>query len=92
MRAFYEGIFEGFSELRLIPLDLVVEGDKLAACFRMQGKHTGAFRGAAASGRDISVDGITVMRFENGKCVERRSSMDFLGLLTQIGVLAPPGG
>jgi hypothetical protein len=34
--------------------------------------------------------GITILRFDAGRCVERWSQADFLGLLGQLGVL--PGG
>lgn len=34
--------------------------------------------------------GITILRFEGGKCVERWSQADFLGLMRQLGVIPTP--
>jgi predicted ester cyclase len=42
----------------------------------MTGTHRGAFLGIAPTGRNIGVNGITILRFMNGKCVERWSSVD----------------
>lgn len=59
--------------------------------FVMSGVHSGAFMGVPATGRSILLSGITVLRFEAGRVVERWSSADMLGLLIQIGAVPPPG-
>jgi SnoaL-like polyketide cyclase len=53
-------------------------------------RHTGDYLGVAPAGRDVSADGITILRFENGKCVERWSVFDFFSLLLQLGAIEPP--
>jgi predicted ester cyclase len=43
--------------------------------------------GIPATGRRVSVNGITILRFADGRCVERWSQTDFLGMLQQLGAL-----
>ena len=90
VRGFYEAIFAAFSDIELVSHDELVDGDQVATRFTMSATHTGEFWGAPASGVRASADGITILRFAGGKCVERWSSFDFLSLLTQIGALPAP--
>ena len=41
-------------------------------------------------GKPIALAGITILRFEDGKCVERWSQADFLSVLMQIGAIPAP--
>lgn len=92
VRAFYEGIFSAFSDISLVSDDELVDGDKVVTRFTMGVTHTGEFWGAPPTGARAAASGITILRFEGGKCVERWSSFDFLGLLMQLGVVPPPPG
>lgn len=89
-RAFYEDIFAAFTDLSLVLDDVICEGDKVVTRYTMTGRHTGSFMGVPASGRNILLPGITILRFADGRCVERWSSADFLGLMTQIGAIPSP--
>ncbi len=88
-RLFYGAFFAGFPDASIQPDLLVEEGDKVACLFTMSGTHTGEFNGIPATGKPVRMIGISVLRFAGGKCVERWSETDFLGLLQQIG--AVPG-
>lgn len=90
LRAFYEGIFGAFSDLRLRADDLIAEGEKVVCRFTMTGRHTGVFLGAPPAGKSFSVEGITILKMRDGRCVERWSSLDQLGLLTHIGAFPAP--
>jgi predicted ester cyclase len=46
--------------------------------------------GVPATGRDIALPGITILRFEGDRTVERFSQADMLGLLVQIGAVPAP--
>jgi steroid delta-isomerase-like uncharacterized protein len=91
VRGFYEGIHAAFPDPPLAIHDVFGSDEQLCCRFTMGGLHRGEFMGVPATGREISLDGITVLRFENAKCVERWSQADLLGLLTQLGALPPPG-
>jgi predicted ester cyclase len=90
VRGFYESFFAAFSDVSLRSEDELVDGDKVATRFTLGVTHTGEFWGAAPTGARATASGITILRFDGGKCVERWSSFDFLGLLMQIGVVPPP--
>jgi hypothetical protein len=47
--------------------------------------------GVPATGRDIALPGITILRFEGDRTVERFSQADMLGLLVQIGAVPRAG-
>ena len=89
IREFYRRFWEAFPDCIITAHDMIVERDELACRFMTDATHRGAFLGIPASGKRISVPGITILRFVDGKCVERWSQVDFSMLLTQIGG-APP--
>jgi predicted ester cyclase len=76
-----------FPGIQVVPQDIIIEGDKVAVRYQMSGVHLGDFMGLPATGCPFSVQGITIMRFVDGKCVERWSETDMLGLMTQIGAV-----
>ena len=95
VEGFYRAIFGALSERgRSSPVltfhEILVDGDLYCCRFTMAGVQTGEFMGHPASGRDYALDGITIMRFAGDRVVERWSTADFLGLLTQIGALPAP--
>ena len=89
VKAFYDGIFSAFPDLTVLAQDFVEEPGKLAVRFVLTGTHQGPFQGIPPTGRTIQVPGITLLRFENGHCVERWSELNSLLLLTQLGAVPP---
>ena len=87
VRLFYEGLWAGFARPRLIVQEVLVDGDRLACRFLLEATHTGAFMGISATGKAIQVSGMTILRFANGRCVERWNQSDMLGWLQQLGAL-----
>lgn len=67
----YKGFFAATSDLRLDIHDTFGHEDKLAARYTVTGTHTGELMGIPPTGREISITGITIMHFEDGKVVER---------------------
>lgn len=62
---------------------IITQGDVLACRFAMSGVHRGIFMGASATGRNYVLAGLTMIRYHDGKAIERWSSADMLGLLVQ---------
>lgn len=91
VRAFYAGIFAAFPGCQLTIHDTLVEGDRISCRFTLAGRHEGEFLGVPATGTDITIPGITILQFRGGRCVQRWSTADMLGLLVQIGAVPPPG-
>jgi predicted ester cyclase len=56
----------------------------------MRGRHDGEFMGTSPTGNLIAVPGITILAMRDGRCVERWSQADMLGLMVQIGAVPPP--
>jgi predicted ester cyclase len=67
------------------------EGDMVAVRWRMSGIQTAELFGIPPSGKPVSVAGISLLRFSNGKVVEDWVSEDTLGLMQQIGVIPAMG-
>jgi steroid delta-isomerase-like uncharacterized protein len=63
------------------------DGEMVAIRWRMTGKHTALLFGIPPSGKSVTVSGISLLRFSNGKVVEDWVSEDTLGLMQQIGVV-----
>ena len=91
VRRFYESFWQAFPGSRLRFEDVFASGDRVACRFVVEGVHAGAFLGLEPTGRRISLPGITILRFCDGRCVERWSQANFLGLMAQLGAVALPG-
>jgi steroid delta-isomerase-like uncharacterized protein len=90
VRGFYQGFWAALPGCQISIEDMVGEGDEVACRATLHGTHTGPLMGVPATGKDVSVPTITILRFAGGKCVERWSQADFLGMLQQIGAIPAP--
>ena len=91
VRAFYEGIHAAFGSPPPLEFHEVLwAGETATIRFTMHGTHVGEFNGIPATGRTIALPGITTLRFEHRKVVERHSQADMLGLLVQLGAIPAP--
>ena len=90
VHGFYAGIFAGLPGSQIELVDVFGDGDRLVARFVQRGRHDGSLMGVPPTGRDVELNGITVMAFRGGRVVERWSVADMLGLLVQIGAVPAP--
>ena len=79
-----------FSDVEISLEDVIEEGDKVITQMIFRGTHTGNFLGIAPTGKRVAVDEIQIMRIAEGKIVERRSVIDMISLLVQLGVTEIP--
>ena len=79
-----------FPDMRLSVEDQVAEGDKVVTRWTGEMTHLGELAGAAPTGNRVTISGITIDRFEDGKIVEAWRSMDMLSVLREIGALDAP--
>jgi steroid delta-isomerase-like uncharacterized protein len=89
VRMFFELMRTAFPDFRMSADDMIAEGDKLVVRFRMQGTHRGEFMGIPATGKQVDVPGIDVLRIVNGKAVEHWGVMDSGVMMQQLGVGGP---
>jgi steroid delta-isomerase-like uncharacterized protein len=85
-----EGYIKAFPDLRMTVDDQVAEGDRVATRWTGTGTHEGDLMGIQGSGKQATVTGISIDRFEDGKIVESWSNWDTLGMLQQTGAIPAP--
>ena len=90
VRGFYENVLAAFDGPRLDVHEELWDGDACTLRFTMTGTHVGEFMGVPGTQTEIALPGITILHFRNGRCVERHSRADMLGLLVQIGAVPAP--
>ena len=82
-------VHTSFPDLHFTIEDMVAEGDKVVYRYRVRGTHQNDFMGIAATGRQISFTGIHIYRVRNGQLQEEWENWDALGVMRQLGALAP---
>ena len=89
-RAFYESAYAGLPDVRLDVREVVADDERVAVRYRVSGTQTGEFLGVPPSGRRVEIDGLTLLRFDGDRVVERWQAMDTLELLQQLGAVPVP--
>jgi len=70
--------------------DMIAEGDKVVTRVYAYGTQTGELFGIPPTGKLMTSTGIAIHRIVDGKIVEHWGEVDTLGVLRQLGVIAPP--
>ena len=86
---FFGMLRAAFPDLKLEPVTVVADDEHVAMAYTINGTHQGDFQGIAATGKRISARGTEIVRFRDGKMIERWGSSDELGILTQLGLTVP---
>jgi inosine-uridine nucleoside N-ribohydrolase/predicted ester cyclase len=76
-------------DLRVEILQLIAEGDFVAARVVISGTHTGDFMSIPPTGNPIRFALTSVLTVSGGKIVEERQTLDFLSLLGGFGIIPP---
>lgn len=84
IRGFYRALSAALPDGRIELKDVVGEGDKVACRFEFTGTHKGTLNGVPPTGININLMGSNILRFDNGKCVERWSQSNYLWILRQL--------
>ncbi|HZD60663.1 MAG TPA: ester cyclase [Anaerolineae bacterium] len=74
-------------DLKLNVVDVVAEGDMVAARGTMTGTQTGSFQGIAPTGKQVSIESMVFLRIVDGKFVENWEVADTYGMMVQLGVI-----
>jgi steroid delta-isomerase-like uncharacterized protein len=90
MKSFYTALWGGFPDLTIDIDELVGEGDRVVWRITASGTHNGPFQGVPATGKPVKFGAHYTFRIENGKIVERWSTIDRLSALVQIGAVSLP--
>ncbi len=77
-----------FPDLRLDPEDVLASGDKVVTRARATGTHRGELMGMPPTGKNVDVQLIDIMRFdEDGLVAEHWGVVDMLAMMQQLGVV-----
>jgi predicted ester cyclase len=74
------------------PTQFVSEGDLVVAWVRMKGTQTAEFMGIPASGKELDLELVDMVRVRDGKIVEHWGVSDSLAMMQQLGAAPPPPG
>jgi steroid delta-isomerase-like uncharacterized protein len=85
-----ESIVAAFPDIRFDIQDVIAEDDRVMVRFVLTGTHSGEMGGVEPTGEEITMSGIVVYRFEDGKIVERWDETNVAGFLQQVGLLELP--
>lgn len=89
VKASFDMWFKAFSDVRMSVDDMVAEGDKVATRYSARMKHTGEFLGVAATGKEVTLIALEILRIKDGKLAEHWEVWDTMGLMQQLGVDFP---
>src|SRR4051794_6220775 len=79
-RRFYEQFRSAFPDVRVYVQDVMAEGDKTAVRFSTQATHTGHGLGVPPTGRPVTVTGMCIMRWADGRIAEAWNEFDAAAL------------
>jgi predicted ester cyclase len=71
--------------------DLLADGDKVMTRWTVHATHQGDLMGIAATGKRVTVTGITIDQIVDGQVIKSWTIFDALGMLQQLGVVPLPG-
>lgn len=86
--ATFAALRRAFPDTRHTIDDLVAEGDRVVARISARATHTGELFGHPPTGTVVRLTSITIYRIVDGRIAERWSEQG-LGLLEQLGIVAP---
>jgi steroid delta-isomerase-like uncharacterized protein len=78
-----------FPDLEITIEDQVAEGDKVCSRTTMRGTHRGDIFGIPATGKAVTMTGLTMVRMADSRLVESWVKNDVMGLMSQLGAGSP---
>ena len=73
-----------FPDLAIKVVNIFEEQDKVAVTVRISGTQHGEFMGHKATGRAFEIDGVDILRVEDGKLLEHWGVIDSQQMLAQL--------
>ena len=81
-----------FPDMKITIDEQVAEGDTVVTRWTAVGTNTGELAGMPASGKPVTVTGMGIDHFKDGKIVSSWGIFDQFGMMVQMGVIPAPGG
>lgn len=86
----FRSSYGAFPDMRHDVQEVLPSGEHVTVRLVVVATHKGAYEGVAATGRQVTVAAIHILRIVNGKIAEWWAAEDDLGLLRQIGMVIKP--
>jgi hypothetical protein len=86
-KEYFGAFLTGFSDINFVVDEVFGTGDRVVKRWSFTGTHSGEFSGIPATGKTITVRGVSVTRIADGKIAEELDYMDDLGFLQQLGAI-----
>ncbi|TWX72676.1 ester cyclase [Colwellia sp. C1TZA3] len=86
-KAYYQHYLTGFSDITFTLVDVFGQGNKIVKHWNFKGTHTGEFFGIAASGKQVDIDGVTLVKMKDGKIAQEQDFLDNLLFYRQLGLI-----
>jgi steroid delta-isomerase-like uncharacterized protein len=74
-----------FPDINFEVKEIIAENNSVVSRWTLTGTNTGEFREKPATGKKVSVDGVSIDRIDNGQVASGFDAWDELGLLKQLG-------
>lgn len=89
-RKYLMGLCAVFPDLHFTVDDVLAEGDQVTCRFSITGTHQLPWRGLPATGKHVSLTGITISKIAANKVVEDWFNSDIFSLALQLGLIPTP--
>ena len=87
----YVGMFRSaFPDIAHTIEDQIAEGDRVVTRLRAHATHEGELMGIPPTGKEVTIEGISIWRIADGKIKECWFNYDALGLMQQLGAFREP--
>jgi len=92
LKASFKEFFAAYPDVHMTTNFMVAEGDKVVSHITITGTNSGPMGNMPATGKSMNVDGIDIVGgIKDGKASERWGLFDAMKMMTQMGMMPPPG-
>jgi steroid delta-isomerase-like uncharacterized protein len=90
-KATVKEILGGFPDVKFSAQDVVAEGDRVVVHWRGRGTHRGDYWGIAPTGRQVTMEGLSLLRIAGGKLAAEVGYSNTLEMMQELGAFPASG-
>lgn len=91
VKDFFKMYRTAFPDLKFEVSQMIAKDDKVVSYINITGTNKGEFMGKPATGKRINIEGIDIVRFQDGKAVEHWGVTDTMTMMEQLGAIPKHG-
>lgn len=88
LRELFAAYQDALPDLHVKIDDLICTGNKAVLLFTLSGTHENELMGVPATGKQLSINGMTCSRFDNGQIIEEWELLDQLTMFQQLDIVS----